>query len=261
MSIRIAPVIVVVGLFALATVASFLPPSAMQLLNVAGYAVCHRIPMRSFFIAQQQLPVCARDTGMFVGALFGLIAFGFLLRSRASAFPNMPQLIALGLAFALWAFDGFNSYIMLITGAPLFYMPQNWLRLVTGAFMGVSLSAFVVALWNQALWQNATAEPVVKTWREIAVLFGIALGIIGAVLWQPDWLYAPLALVSSAGIITLLSVVSTLIVIIAARQHGTLTSWAQLKLAIPIGVALALAAIWCIALLRDIATGGAGWPL
>ena len=37
--------------------------------NVVGYAVCHRIPDRSFIIGGAQLPLCARDTGMFTAAL------------------------------------------------------------------------------------------------------------------------------------------------------------------------------------------------
>jgi len=245
----------------LALVAAVLPPDALRPLNLVGYAVCHRIPERSFFINQRQLPVCARDTGMFTGALAGLIVAALTLRKRASGFPTRPYAVVFGLCFAAWAFDGFNSYVMLITRQPLFYLPQNWLRLVTGAFMGVSLSTYVVALINQALWRDAVPDATVSSWGDVARLAGLAGIIVAVVLWQPDVLYGPIAALSSAGVLTLLGVVNGLLVLIATKRHGLLERWSQTLGAGVLGLILTVAEILMIDLLRAAATGGAGWPL
>ncbi len=255
---RFAPLVIVL---VLAASAALLPPQMLRPLNLVGYAVCHRITERSFIVNQQQLPVCARDTGMFTGALVSLIVYALVLRTRASQFPGLPHALVLGVFFGTWAFDGFNSYIMLITRQPLFYIPQNSLRLITGALMGVSLSAYVAALWNQALWQDATPERTVASWRDVLRLVLVAALVVAIVVWQPAFLYGPLALLSSLGVIVLLSIVNSLVVVIVAKRHGTLSRWSQLWPALVAGVVLTGAEIAGIALFRAAFTAGAGWPL
>lgn len=256
--LRFVPLIVAV---ILAVVAAILPRSALRPLDLVGYAVCHRIPERSFALGGAQLPVCARDTGMFLGALLGMIAGALVLRRRASQFPKRPYVFVLAAFFLAWAFDGFNSYVLLLTRQPLFYMPQNWLRLTTGAFMGVSLSAYVVALLNQALWHDATPESTVSSWGDVLRLVAIAVGIIAVVVLQPDFLYGPLAVLSVLGVIVLLTVVNGLMVIIISKRHGTLERWSQLGVAGAAGLLLSIVEIAGIDLLRVALTGGAGWPL
>ena len=40
-----------------------------------GSLVCHQIPARSFYYAGAQFPVCARCTGLYLGALAGLVVW------------------------------------------------------------------------------------------------------------------------------------------------------------------------------------------
>jgi uncharacterized membrane protein len=51
---------------------------------MAGSVICHQRPERSFHAAGVQYPVCARCTGLYVAAPFGLLAV-MLLRRRATA--------------------------------------------------------------------------------------------------------------------------------------------------------------------------------
>src|SRR5437868_4456347 len=49
---------------------SFTPAGILGKADAVGYAVCHRITVRSFaFPNGQQLPMCARCTGTFIGVL------------------------------------------------------------------------------------------------------------------------------------------------------------------------------------------------
>jgi len=53
---------------------------------VAGAVVCHQKPERSFHLAGQPLPVCARCTGIYAGAalaVLGMAAFGTGARSAS----------------------------------------------------------------------------------------------------------------------------------------------------------------------------------
>lgn len=248
------------ALIAFSIVAMLLPNEAMRVFDVVGYAVCHRIPARSFFVDGTQLPVCSRDTGMFSAALLGMVIYAATLHTRASHFPRRPMLFVLAAAFLLWAFDGFNSYFLLATGNTLFYMPQNWLRLVTGALMGASLSAFVVALFNQAVWQIPDETSTVARWLDVAKLAGVAALVIFMVLWRPDFLYGPIALISGMGAVTLLTVVNGLLVLIVLKKHGQLQHWRQLTLPALAGFVLTLVEVIAIDWLRSTFTRGLGLP-
>ena len=242
----------VLALAILALITTILPRQTLQSLDLVGYAVCHRIPDRSFFIAQTQLPLCARDTGMFSGALIGIISFAVVQRRRLTQFPRMPYLIPLLLFFLAWGFDGFNSYMLLLNGKVFIYQSQNWLRLVTGAFMGVTLSSFVVGLFNSAVWLPGltSATPVVNSWLDVVRLALIAIGIVAAVLWQPDFMYGPIALISTLGVLMLLVIVNALLVVLIMKREGQLERWSQLALPLIAGLFFTFTEILAIDLVR-----------
>ena len=239
-------------LLVIASIAALAPKQTLRALDMVGYAVCHRIPERSFFIANTQLPLCARDTGMFSGALLGILSFAVVQRKRAALFPRPPHVFALAAFFLLWAFDGFNSYMLLLQGRMFIYMPQNWLRLVTGAFMGVTLSSFVAPLFNSAVWQpsQTAGEPSITSWQDIGRLALIATGIILIVLWQPDFLYGPIAIISTLGVLTLLMVVNALLVLLLMKREGRIERWSQLALPLIAGLFFTITEIMLIDLVR-----------
>lgn len=236
------------------------PQQLLAPLDLIGYAVCHRIPARTFFVDGNQLPVCARDTGMFSTALISLAAFAYFLRTRASRFPARPYAAALALCFVAWAFDGVNSYFLLATGRELLYAPQNWLRLATGAAMGAALSAYVAALFNQATWAQPADAHTIGSWRGVAGLGAIALGVIATVLWRPDFLYGPIAVISALGVVSLLTIVNGLLVLIALRRHGRVERWSELALPLAAGLALTMVEIAAIVALRFALTQSLGLP-
>ncbi len=57
---------------------------ASAIVWLAGSFICHQRPERSFHAEGVQYPVCARCTGLYVAAPFGLLAV-MLLRRRATA--------------------------------------------------------------------------------------------------------------------------------------------------------------------------------
>lgn len=241
-------------------IAALLPKSVFAGLDWVGYAVCHRIPQRSFIINQSQLPVCARDTGMFSGVLLGILYFASVLPTKAAQFPRRSLLLLLGLGFVAWGFDGFNSYVQLLRGEPLLYEPRNWLRLTTGAWMGVSLSVFVVALFNQAVWREQSEFAPVQQIKDILWLWLIASAIILIVLWQAPFLYGPIALTSALGVLVLLSIVNGLILLLARKRHNQITRWVELLPYLALGLALCVVEIAGIDLARQALTASLGLP-
>jgi len=244
-----------VCLLAAGAASIWVPADWLRLLDLIGSAVCHRIAERSFFVAGRQLPLCARDTGMFSTALLGLLYFGLTLRQPAADPPKRPFLFFFVAFFLIWAFDGFNSYWVLLTNRTLFYPPQNWLRLTTGAGMGLTLCLLIVVLTNQVLWPTPARAPVVVSWREFSRLLLIAAGVILVVALHPDPLYGPLALISGLGVLTMLTLANSLLVVIAMRRQGQITRLAQLGLPSLIGAILTLLEIAAINLLRAAVIG------
>ncbi len=230
--------------------AAMVPKAWLAPLDLVGYAVCHRIPQRSFLVDQTQLPVCARDTGMFMGALLGIALLLTIVPGRPGGFPPKRYLAGFVLFFAAWAFDGFNSYVLLLRGNELFYMPQNWLRLVTGSLMGITLGTFALAMFNQGLWRDADERPIVATPRVFGSLLMTAGLICAVVLWRPAAAYGPLALLSAGGVVMLLSMVNGMLIVVLRQRHGTLRGWRDFAPYLVMGAALALIEIGLIASLR-----------
>src|SRR3990172_7741601 len=130
------------------------PEGLLGKADAVGYAVCHRIDLRSFHLGSRALPLCARCSGMYLGAMVGMAGLAGLGRLRYGGFPRPALLAVFGVFVAAWAIDGVNSYLTLIPGAPHAYEPNNTLRLITGTLMGLTLGMLVFTGFNQNAWRR-----------------------------------------------------------------------------------------------------------
>jgi len=225
-----------------------------------AYAVCHRIPGHSFFIGERQLPLCARCSGTYLGALAGIAVLLALGRGRANRFPAPKFLVVFGIFMAAWAIDGANSYASFFPGLPQLYEPNNLLRLATGVLEGLAIAAFVLPLFNLTAWAATDAQPSVVRWRDLgwmlvggAVVFGLV-----ASEWQP--LLYPLALLSGAMVALLVGAICVMLVLMIARRDGQARRWREIALPLLAGLAVALAGLAVIGLFRDLLTMWFGLP-
>ena len=122
----------------------------VSLVYEIGRLVCHQRPERSFFLAGAQLPVCARCTGIYVGAaLTGAVAWSLTRRSG--------QLQSIGGAVS----RNRSRRVLLMAVAPtvatIFYewttgeMPGSWTRAVSGGPLGAAVAWIV--------WVSAAEDP------------------------------------------------------------------------------------------------------
>lgn len=110
-----------------------------ELLWQIGYAICHQLPERSLFLGGYQLPVCARDTGTFLG--FGIVLTYYLLgrRWRRAKLPDLPVLVVAMAGFALFAFDALSSYLGVRD-------TENSIRLISGLGMGSGVGLLLLTV-------------------------------------------------------------------------------------------------------------------
>jgi uncharacterized membrane protein len=250
---KVLAVIALISVLVFGLVAS--PAGLLGKADAIGYAVCHRIDLRSFHLGERQLPLCARCTGTFLGALIGaalLLAAG---RGRAAAMPPRRVLILLGLTAVPWALDGVNSYASLIPRLPHLYTPQNWLRLTTGTFLGLAMSAIFIPAVNQSLWKNPSSIPTLKNIREFILYFMAAPVLIGLVLMENPLILYPLAVFSSMGVLFLLTGVYMAVLLMVAKRENFAESLRDIWPVIVGGLTLAIVQIILIDAVRFSLTG------
>ncbi len=171
--------------------------------------VCHQLPAHSYWAGGQPLPLCARCSGTFLGIWAGLLTLRLIGRHRRTGMPAGPAAWALGALAAAWAIDGVNSFVADALGRAL-YQPTNLLRLITGAGMGVAISAVVAPMIASVTLGDIQPTPVMKDWSSLVHLC-VPMGVtIGGVLhseWVPYPLAALMLAVAVLGALALLNAV------------------------------------------------------
>ena len=232
------------------------PPGLMGKLDAVGYAVCHRLDSHSLHVGSLQLPLCARCTGEFNAAAIALIFQGFVSRKK-NKLPNRGIIALLVIFFLSFAIDGSNSYLALMkstyAGAfdkiPNLYITNNTTRLFTGSGMGIAMASVLYPMYNQSIWRTSDERPAL-TWPQFGLLVGIILLIdFGALTGSPLILY-PVAIVSTLGVLALLTMVFSIVWTMLMRQENAFDHVRQLWLPALAGLTLAFILILSIDLFR-----------
>lgn len=230
------------------------PPGLLGKADAIGYAVCHRIDLRSFFIGDRQIPLCARCTGMFLGAMLGL-GFQAFYRGKKSGSPPVRVIVILMIFVLAFVVDGLNSYASLIPGINPIYKPQNILRLFTGTGVGLVLAAALFPAFNQSVWMRRDSSPALSSLRILSILIALAIVLDLIVLTEnPIFLY-PLALVSAAGVLVLLTMVYTIIILMVFRKECQYNHLKELLFPFTLGFGMALIQIALLDFIRYWITG------
>lgn len=232
------------------------PPGLMGKADAVGYAVCHRIDVRSFHLGERQIPLCARCSGMYLGAILGLVYQAVIGRKRAGM-PPKRVLFVLGLFAVAFVLDGINSYLHLpfFPGAPSLYEPSNTLRLLTGTGLGLVIAAILFPSFNQTMWADWSGKPALSGFRSLGLLLLLALGLDLLVLTENPVILYPLSLVSAFGVLALLTLVYGMLWLILFRSENKIVRVQQLLVPMVAGFGMALLQIVILDLLRYAITG------
>ncbi len=227
------------------------PDGLLGKMDAIGCAVCHRIEERSFFLGDRPLPLCARCTGLFLGALIGL-AYQNALNHR-TGFPPRRYLLLFGAFLLFYGFDGINSYLSLL--APALYTPSNALRLSSGLLLGISVSALLLPVLRQALLTVDDPRPILSSWKHLAAMLGIAAAAFMLIYsGNPFFLY-PLAILSALSVWGLLGSAYTVILQVILPRAVTYPTLRSAWLPLLGGFSIALVQILATDLIRLALTG------
>jgi uncharacterized membrane protein len=236
------------------------PHGLLDKVDRAAFAVCHRIPDRTFSVAGRPLPLCARCSGTYLGALVGFVVLALRGRGRASLLPAPRYLTIVGLFLAAWAVDGLNSFLTFFPGAPHLYEPHNLLRLATGVLEGVAITTLLLPAFNRSLWAAPAPMPSVGCWQDVAWLLAGGALVAGAIASGLSFLLYPLALLSGLAVVALLGAVNSVFVLLALHRDGRITGWREAAAPLLAGLALAMMELAAVGLARTAFEAWIGAP-
>lgn len=134
-----------------------------EVLRFIGFGLCHQLPERSFSGGGVQVPVCARDTGIYIGFVVALVVIAVLHRGRRPArFPSVAGWVVVAVLFGSMVVDGVTSYAGL-------RQTDNLLRLITGTAAGFAIAAVLVPMLNSELWRRSDRDRVLDPPWKLAV--------------------------------------------------------------------------------------------
>lgn len=232
---------------------SLTPEGLLGKADAVGYAVCHRIPERSFLIGDRQMPMCARCTGLFLGAMLGLIFQ--LAQRRKGKMPPITAAILFGIFALAWVLDGINSFTMLIPNLPSLYQTQNWTRLVTGTGMGLAISAILLPAFIQTMFTEWEPASGFGKWYQIAIILTIAAILDILVLLEIPWLNYVFGLMSAGSVFVLLTLIYSMVLVMLFKKENTFNIFKQLWIPLTGGFIIGLIQIGAIDLVRYLLTG------
>ncbi len=241
------PVLVFWGLIAASVLALFVGPWPIATkLHAVVHGLCAQRPSHSFVLGETYLPFDARMAGIYGGVLTTLVFLTARGRWRALRLPSLPILALIAGFVVLMGLDGVNSTLQDF-GLPYAYEPDNRLRLASGLLMGLALGVLLCYLASATLWAYVVDVPILRGWREVAVLLGCLGAVYLLITSGWGWLYVPvaLALVGGAVVTVMLLALSTLILAYGrenrARRPADVAGFASAALLIGYAVMAAIA--------------------
>ena len=229
------------------------PDGILGKADAVGYAVCHRISARTFFIGERPGPMCARCSGMFLGALLGLIFQ--ITQGRNGKMPPIWVMVLFGLMALAWGLDGVNSFTMLVPNLPSFYQTTNVTRLVTGTGMGLAVSAILYPSFVQTMFTKWEEQSSLGSWKQVLGLFLLAATLDILILLEIPWILYPLSILSAASVLVLLTLIYSLVLTLLFKKDNTYERFSQLLMPLVGGFILALLQVGAIDLVRYLYTG------
>jgi uncharacterized membrane protein len=232
------------------------PPGLLGKSDAIAYAVCHRINSHSFHLGNRPFSLCARCSGQYLGFLWGFM-IQWILGYKKSGFPSRWTVVGLVLLILVYTLDGLNS---LFTFSPSLsdwslYTPSNTLRLFTGLGMGLAISGFYYPLMGQTIWKDYSSERPLRRISDWLLWIGGSIGIGLLVQSGLPMILYTLILLSTGGLLALLTLLYTVIWILILGRENSFRSWQELGWWILAGFGTALLQIAVTDAARYLLTG------
>jgi uncharacterized membrane protein len=148
----IAPLVVflAVGWIAALIAAPLMPAFPAAVVYLLGSRICHQIAERSFYLADAQLPVCARCTGIYAGLAAGAMyaIFATLSRRVPGSDPGGKSIHGdsrLRRVRGVLAIGALPTLVTVLVEWMGLWQTSNLTRAIAGAALGIAVGLVVIA--------------------------------------------------------------------------------------------------------------------
>jgi len=170
---------------------------------VAVHGLCAQRSGHMLLFGEQVLPLCARDSGLYLGVLLGTVYLLARRCWRAAGRPLRAFWFVLVVSLLFFGVDVLNSVALDWFGWQV-YPPHNALRLASGLLLGLVISVLLLWVIHLALASRQTERRILAHGGD---LLGLAVaGLLGGLALWSGWppLYVPLTVLSVGGAVLLL---------------------------------------------------------
>jgi len=129
-----------------------------RFFDLAGSLICHQLPSRSLYAGTHQLPVCARDMGIYVGIFTAALFIALFRRFSAQRPPRISTSVLFCLMMFPMILDGILSYAGIMES-------NNVVRVFTGFMFGLPIPYFLVPAAHYDI-EGENEKPVLKNIAE-----------------------------------------------------------------------------------------------
>jgi len=219
-----------VGSVAAIAIAIFViaPGDVASKTHLALHGLCAQRPSHSLQIGTSTLPMDARMTGIYVGAMATVIWLIAARRLRSARVPSLPVLTVLAVFVLALTVDGFNGLLVdLRFRAP--YEPSNLLRLATGVLAGTSLGVALGHLFANSIWARGDrGRAVVARPVELVLPIGASVAIAALALLDLPLLYAPFAVGLLIAALSVFWVLAIIVLALVTNRGWSCRTWGDL---------------------------------
>jgi uncharacterized membrane protein len=183
--------------------------------------LCAQRPSHSIWIGGNVLPLDARMTGIYLGAVTMIIWLAASGQLRAAG--SLPaSIISILAAFvAIMAVDGFNGLLVDVQ-LPHAYEPSNIWRITTGGLSGLALGAALGHLFAITVWERGERRRAI-VWRPRQLLIPLTItGLLAALILSGlPILYAPVAVGLIAAVVGTIWMLAVVVCALASGRAWT----------------------------------------
>lgn len=194
--------------------------SVLSRLQWLDSGICAQLASHSFYPGGSRLPLCARNTGIYLGFFVTLITLYATGRGRAQRLPRWSVVVVLACGIAAMAVDGFNS-LLLDLYQPHLYQPNNLLRLATGLAAGLAMALLFMPMLNRLIWRGYNERRSIGSWWMLGIFIPAVVVCFFLVSSQAAWILYPVAFLSTAGVLTALSSLNLIVLVTISKRDET----------------------------------------
>lgn len=242
--------LIITGLTAAILALFFLPyGNLIDRLTLIDAGICAQLPSHSLYPGGIKLPLCARNTGIYLGFAVTSLYMLAMRKGKVNRFPSLKISILMVAAVAALGIDGFNSFLNDLGWFHL-YQPQNILRLITGLAAGMAVASLLIPASGLVIWKVSKEVRSVNDWHEMIAIIALLVLAFIAVYSQVPFMLYPVAILSSFGLISAISTVNFTLLASFTGKQETAEKWGQWGQLFAAGVLLALIEMVLLALIR-----------